>query len=241
MQFTEIGAGGPFTAAEFLAARQAAQDHMLYPPTTLVEVENTHNRGGGLVLDRRRSSSAVCAAAREHGIASYLDGARLWNAAVATRRRPGARSPRRSTSSPSRCRRASARRPARCVAGTRDVIAAAVRYRRMLGGAMRQAGILAAAGLYALEHHLDRLADDHANARADRRGARRDARTSALDLRRCRPTSSSSTSATARPTRATVVERARERGVLVAAFGPRTVRAVTHLDVTARRLRAPKA
>src|SRR5215218_5205295 len=81
VQFTEIGADGRFTADEFLAARNP-RDHLLYPPTTLVEVEDTQNRKGGRVWDRTELER-VGAAAREHGVASYLDGARLLNAAGA--------------------------------------------------------------------------------------------------------------------------------------------------------------
>src|SRR5207253_10225458 len=83
VQFTEIGAGGRFTGGEFVAAVKP-RDHMLYPPTTLVEVENTHNRAGGIVIDQEEAA-CICAAARERRIMSFLDGARLWNAAVASR------------------------------------------------------------------------------------------------------------------------------------------------------------
>src|SRR5262245_17362672 len=81
VQLTEIGAGGVFTREEFLDARKPI-GHPRYPPTTLVEVENTHNRAGGVVFPQSEVER-ICAAAREHGIATYLDGARLWNAAVA--------------------------------------------------------------------------------------------------------------------------------------------------------------
>ena len=82
VQFTEIGERGVFTAEEVLAARKP-RGHPLYAPTTLVEVENTHNRSGGVVVPQREAV-AICAAARAHDIASYLDGSRLWNAAVAS-------------------------------------------------------------------------------------------------------------------------------------------------------------
>src|SRR4051812_41565893 len=81
VQFTEIGAGGRFTAEDFLAALKP-RGHMLYPPTTLVEVENTHNRAGGIVIEQAQAAR-ICAAARDRRIASFLDGAGLWNAAVA--------------------------------------------------------------------------------------------------------------------------------------------------------------
>ena len=135
----------------------------VYPPTTLVEIENTHNRSGGIVFPQDEVVR-VCALARSRGIATFLDGARLWNASVASGMpRPSSR--RRSTWSPSRSRRGSARRAARCSPAPRELIAAATRQRRMLGGAMRQTGFFAAAALHGIEHHRARLADDHANAR----------------------------------------------------------------------------
>jgi threonine aldolase len=101
----------------------------------------------------------------------------------------------------------------------------------MAGGAMRQVGIFGAAGLFALDHHVDRLAEDHANARliADRlAGSRR----VVLDPAAVRTNIIVFGLTDDGPDAATVVSRARERGVLVFAFGPRTVRAVTHLDLT---------
>src|SRR2546430_7722696 len=82
VQFTEIGAHGVFTAAEFGAACKP-RGHVIYPPTTLVEIENTHNRAGGIIFPQG-DAVKVCAAARERGIATYLDGARLWNIAAST-------------------------------------------------------------------------------------------------------------------------------------------------------------
>src|SRR4249919_2802332 len=84
VQFTEIGEGGRFTAREFVTAVKP-REHMLYPPTTLVEVENTHNRAGGIVIDQSETVR-ICTAARERRVTSFLDGARLWNSAVASGR-----------------------------------------------------------------------------------------------------------------------------------------------------------
>ena len=119
------------------------------------------------------------------------------------------------------------------VAARRELLPALVRYRRMSGGAMRQVGIFAAAGLWALDHNLDRLAEDHANARSI---AERLAETPAYAIDPASVQTNIlvwqlSDSATADAP--TIVERARERGVLIFALGPRTFRAVTHLDVTA--------
>ncbi len=170
IQFTEVGTDGRFTADAFLAARNP-RDHLLYPPTTLVEVEDTQNRKGGLVWDRAELER-IGAAAREHGVASYLDGARLLNAAAARGDDPAA------LAAPFDLVSLALSKGLGCpvgsvLAGTRDDVAALVRYRRMLGGAMRQAGVLAAAGLHALDHHVDRLARGPRERARDRRAARR--------------------------------------------------------------------
>jgi threonine aldolase len=117
------------------------------------------------------------------------------------------------------------------LAGSRALIERATRYRRMFGGAMRQAGLLAAAGLYALDHNLGRLADDHANARRFAEALKTNPRVE-LDLATVQTNIIVFHLTPAAPDAATVVERARARGVLLFAFGVRTVRAVTHLDVS---------
>jgi threonine aldolase len=229
VQFTTAGAGGLYTADE-LRAVMKPRGHLLFPPTTLVEVEDTHNRMGGLVWDRSELE-AVAAAAREHGAASYLDGARMLNAAAARGEDPAA------LARPFDLVAIALSKGLGCpggsvLAGGREDIAALTRYRRMLGGAMRQAGVLAAAGLHALEHHVERLPEDHANARAiGERLATVDG--VALDLERLETNIVVYRLGEGLPDAATVVARAKERGVLVMAFAARTVRAVTHLDVTA--------
>jgi len=229
VQFTTAGSGGLYTAAE-LRAVMKPRGHLLFPPTTLVEVEDTHNRMGGLVWDRAELE-AVAAAAREHGAASYLDGARLLNAAAAGDEDPAA------LAAPFDLVSIALSKGLGCpggsvLAGSRDDVAGLTRYRRMLGGAMRQAGVLAAAGLYALDHHVERLPEDHANARAigERLAAVDRVR---LDLDRLETNIVVFRLGEGAPDAATVVARARERDVLVMAFAARTVRAVTHLDVTA--------
>src|SRR6266851_1728842 len=82
VQFSVVGDGGLFTAEQFRAAHKPA-GHVVFPPTTLVALENTHNRGGGVVFSQS-DAMAICAAARDLGAGSYLDGARLFNAATAT-------------------------------------------------------------------------------------------------------------------------------------------------------------
>ncbi|HKZ84160.1 MAG TPA: GntG family PLP-dependent aldolase [Anaerolineae bacterium] len=228
VQFTEIGAKGVFTVAEFLAARKP-RGHIIYPPTALVEVENTHNRAGGVIFPQDEAGR-ICSAAREHGIATYLDGARLWNAAVASGRPPADLAAPFDLVSVALSKGLGAPGGS-LLAGSREVAERAVRYRRMLGGAMRQVGIFAAAGLYALDHNVERLAEDHANARriAERLA---DCRHIVLDPATVQTNILVFDLAAEAPDAPRVVVRARERGVLVFAFGPQTIRAVTHLDVS---------
>ena len=229
VQFTEIGTGGLFGVADFLAALKP-RGHALYPPTTLVEIENTQNRNGGIVFPQA-DVVQICSAARERGIASFLDGARLWNVAVASRR------PLAELAAPFDLVSVALSKGlgapgGSLLAASRELIQSATRYRRMFGGALRQAGIFAAAGIYALEHNVDRLADDHANARVLGERLAKSPRV-ALDLATLQTNILVFRLAADAPDAASVVTQARARGVLIFAFGPRTLRAVTHLDVSA--------
>lgn len=237
VQFTPVGKGALFSVDELRAALKP-RGHIVLPPTGLVAIENTHNLGGGLVWPQHQVE-AICAAAREAAIASYLDGARLFNAAAA-----------------SGLSLAELARPFDLVsvalskglgcpvgsvlAGSAEIIARAVRQRRIFGGAMRQSGILAAAGLYALDHNLSRLPEDHANARciaeclAGLPGV-------SLDLATVRTNIVIFQLGEGLPDAATIAARAKEARVLVSALGPRLVRAVTHLDVTAEQCRLAAA
>jgi len=228
VQFTELGTGGVFTAEEFVAACKP-RDHPIYPPTTLVEVENTHNRAGGVIFPQEQAVR-ICNAARERSIATFLDGARLWNAAIATATPPQQLAAPFDLVAVALSKGLGAPGGS-LLAGRRELIDRAVRQRRMLGGAMRQTGILAAAGLYALDHQMTRLADDHANARciAERLARCRNVR---LDLATVQTNIVVFGLAADAPDAATVVARARQRGVLLFPFGARTIRAVTHLDVS---------
>ncbi len=133
------------------------------PGTALLVLENTHNRAGGYVIPLEVHRE-LFAWTQAHDLKLHLDGARLFNAAVATG--IPAREYAACTDSVTFCLSKGLGCPVGSVlCGTHEFIARARRVRKMLGGGMRQAGILAAAGLYALEHHIDRLAEDHANAR----------------------------------------------------------------------------
>jgi threonine aldolase len=152
---------GRFTAAAVRAGWKPDEAHL--SPTTVVAVENTHNMAGGVLWDMTELR-AVQAAARDLGMALHLDGARLWNAEVAT-------------GVPLRDLAAGFDTVAIClskglgaplgslVASTRARIALCRRFRKMYGGGMRQAGVIAAAALVALEHMVERLAEDHRRAR----------------------------------------------------------------------------
>jgi threonine aldolase len=228
VQFTEIGARGVFTAAQFAAACRA-RGHVVYPPTTLVAIENTHNRAGGVIFPQQEAAR-ICVAARERTIATFLDGARLWNVAVASQIAPSELAAPFDLVAVSLSKGLGAP-VGSLLAGSRRLIEQAVRYRRMAGGAMRQVGILAAAGLHALDQHMARLAEDHASARliAERLAASKRIR---IDLASAKTNILVFDLAPDAPDAPTVVARARERGVLLFDFGPRTLRAVTHLDVT---------
>ena len=235
VQSTFIGAGGIYDADAVRAAIKP-RGHVVFPPTTLLVAENTHNRAGGIIFPADALAASV-EVAREAGLTTYLDGARILNAAVATGAAAESLAAGFDLVSLSLSKGLGA--PVGSVlAGSRELIGRAHRYRRMLGGAMRQAGILAAAGSYALANHVDRLADDHANARllADEllRGddVELDLATVQTNIVVFRLVERQGV-----PDAATFVERCRERGVWLNAFGPRTVRAVTHLDISADQVR----
>lgn len=229
VQFTELGGSrGYFDRDEYLAARNP-RGHELLPPTTLVCFENTHNRAGGVVVPPQ-VVEAVCGAASQDGVTTFLDGARLWNAAVALEIDPSRLAApfdvvwvafSKGLGAPG----------GSMIAGPADVVARARRYRRMLGGAMRQVGIFAAAAAHALDHHMDDLQADHQNARTIA------SILAASDAIEIDPESVQTNVVIFRlaPGAAdpqTVVDRAREAGVGVFAFGD-GIRAVTHRDVTA--------
>ncbi len=157
------GDGGIFTPEQLREYIHPAGDRY-GPRTRLVSVEQTTNMGGGRVwpLDTVRG---VLGVAREHGMNAHLDGARLMNAVVASGVPAADWASGFDTAWLDFTKGLGAPIGA-CLVGSRDLIDEAWRYKQMWGGAMRQAGIVAAAGAYALDHHVERLAEDHANARA---------------------------------------------------------------------------
>lgn len=199
----------------------------------LLCLENTHNRNGGTVWPLEQIAS-VTAAAREHGMRCHLDGARLWNACIASGRTPAEYAAHFDTVSA--CFSKGLGCPAgSAVAGDRETIRRVHRARKLFGGAMRQAGLLAAAAIHALDHHMVRLAEDHANAKllADGLstipGLKRDASqpkgpATNIVFVELEPVG--------RFDGPGLQEALAKSGVLVLAAAPMRVRAVTHLDVT---------
>ena len=197
-----------------------------YPAPSLVCVENTHNGAGGKLTDLSELR-AMRAVADEHGVPLHLDGARLWNASVATG------IPLTELAQPADTVMVAFSKGlgapvGAALAGTHAAIERAWTARKLFGGAMRQSGILAAAALHGVEQHLARLAEDHENARLIARmldgidGASivpPDTNILMIDITRDLPASA-------------VAEQAAREGVLVAEWSPTRIRLVTHLDVS---------
>jgi len=187
--------------------------------TTAVSVENTHNFAGGSVLPLS-DLQALRAWATSTGCAVHLDGARIWNAHIATGTPLAEYGAVADTISV--CLSKGLGAPiGSLMLGTADEVADARIRRKRLGGGMRQVGVLAAAGLYALDHHLDRLAEDHDHARLIAEACGLDPATVptnivVIDV----------------PSAADVVAAAAEQGVRIGAVGPQRVRLLTHLDIT---------
>ena len=161
LQVQTLGQGGTFSADDVRANVAPPDAH--FAQTRVVALENTHNRAGGCVFPLALAKD-VATAAREAGLAVHLDGARLFNAEVATGTPASAWAELCDTVS--FCFSKGLGAPVgSVVCSSRALVGELHRARKLLGGGMRQAGILAAAGLHALEHHVERLADDHANAR----------------------------------------------------------------------------
>jgi threonine aldolase len=204
-------------------------DDVHYVRTRLVWLENTHNRGGGRVHPLE-SIAALRHWARENRLAMHLDGARLMNAVVASGR--PAREWAQHFDTISICYSKGLGAPVgSALAGSAEAIRHARALRKLFGGAMRQAGVIAAAALHALDHHVDRLAEDHAHAQvlADAFEA-----TEGFALE-SGPVETNLVWVKVDPSLGTAAEVAaylRSRGVLVAALGAQVIRACTHLDVS---------
>ena len=215
--------GGHLTAEHVRAA--VAPRAYYKSDVSLVVLENTHNLGGGTV-QRVEEVQAVVAAARECGFRVHVDGARIWNAAVALGVPPKALV--KGVDTVMACLSKGLCAPVGSIlASSRERIEEARGARKLLGGGMRQAGILAAAGLEALDHLVARLADDHANARllAEALGRAKGVRVAPVETNIV-------VAGLEGRTAPDVVASLRDEGVLASAMDGRTLRVVTHRDVS---------
>jgi threonine aldolase len=225
VQFTVAGRGGLFTAKELDEAVSPPSDWA--PRTSLVAIENTHNRAGGRVWPLV-SSRAIALRAHALGLRAHLDGARIWNASVAAGIDVAALCEPFDTVSV--CFSKGLGAPAgSAFCGLPELIREARRLRRRWGGAMRQAGILAAACLHALAHHRKRLTEDHENAATLARSLD-GAPGIALDVA---AVETNLVNVTIEVPAAAVVAHAKAQGLLILASGPNALRMVTHLDISA--------
>ncbi len=201
--------------------------HPKAPRPVVMALENTHNWSGGRVFSVEKIREYVMWA-KGRGLACHLDGARIWNAMIVTGNTAAEHA--RGFDTVSVCFSKGLGAPiGSCLGGSREVIARADRLRHRLGGVWRQAGILAAAALHALEHHVARLADDHARARALAELLARHAIGTPLH-----PIESNIVHFAVHPrfsSAGALVDSARERGVAFFPTGPASARLVTHLDV----------
>lgn len=204
-------------------------DDIHSPASRLVWLENTHNRGGG-TIQSIESVRDICAWAKGQKLARHLDGARLWNAVVATGVPASEWAAHFDTVNV--CFSKGLGAPVgSALAGSKDQIQLARRYRKLFGGAMRQAGFLAAACLYAMDHHIDRLADDHANAQLIG-AAVADVPGFTLTPGRVETNVVWWEVDARHGTAKDVAAKLKAAGVLVAALGERVLRACTHLDAS---------
>ncbi len=219
------GTNGKITAEQVAAAIKPVYDWL--PISKLVVLENTTNKGGGsyYTLDEIRPISQLC---RERGLGIHLDGARLFNALVETGESTQAVGD--AFDSISICLSKGLGAPVgSLLIGKQEFIRQARRVRKVMGGGMRQAGYLAAAGIYALEHHVPRLKDD--NNRAKQIGETLESLSCVVNVR---PVQTNIVIFDVKPpyTAASFLEKLAQRGIKASAFGPQTIRFVTHLDFT---------
>ncbi len=217
---------GVLTAELVRAALPPASPHWVR--VSAIAIENTHNAAGGRIMPAA-TADAIGALAAEIGVPLHLDGARIWNAAAALGVPPERLA--RPARTVSVCFSKGLGAPVgSCLAFPAEARSELWEIRKRLGGGMRQSGILAAAALYALDHNLGRIGEDHANAKRLAEGLRGhpavapltpDTNILMLDLLRERDAAEA------------VIAKLKARGILVTAFGPRRLRVVTHLDVSA--------
>ena len=225
--FGLLGRRGIFDAPQVEAAIRPDDVH--FPVTRLVVIENTHNRGGGTVFPLTRILEVRDVASRR-GLRMHMDGARLWNACITSGIKPSEYAA--PFDSLSVCLSKGLGCPVgSLIAGSKEFIRRAYRFRKMVGGGTRQAGVLAAAGIYALDHHFERLEEDHRKAKKLARGLANiknvtiepeEVETNILYFDISQDGRSAQEIAAAM----------KEKGVLVHPTGKSLIRSVTHMDVS---------
>jgi threonine aldolase len=225
--YTLIGDRGILTADQVRAA--VRPDNVHVPRTALVMLENTHNRGGGTVYPFDTFAD-VANLAKDTGIPLHLDGARIMNASVASGR-PASDYASLSTTTTICFSKGLGAPIGSALAGSAGLIAEARRIRKRLGGGMRQAGVAAAAALYALEHNVERLAEDHDNAKLFAEGIS-DLPPFELDPTTVETNIIMIPLSDGAPHAMELQKKAEKVGVRIIAITPASMRAVTHLDVT---------
>ena len=221
------GVRGILDASQIEEAIRPDDHH--FPVTRLVCLENTHNRGGGSIYPLEKISE-IYRLANSKGLLLHLDGARLWNASMATGIKPEEYA--QWADSVSVCLSKGLGAPiGSLVAGSKSFIDRVHRFRKMFGGGMRQAGIIAAAGIYALDHHIERLKDDHQNARRLAVGLK-EFKGVSIDPKHVETNIVIFDVSNTGMTGAQVSEAMKKEGVLIHAFSRTQIRLVTHLDIT---------
>jgi len=220
------GKRGVLTAQQILDHIRPEDIHV--PPTTLICLENTHNRAGGTIYPLEEIKK-IRGATKPFGIKIHLDGARLWNATIATGIPLDEYA--RHFDSVSVCLSKGLGAPiGSVISGTSDFIQITRRNRKMFGGGMRQVGIIAAAGIYAIENNFNRLIEDHRNAKALALGLSKIPKVS-VDLESVQTNIVVTDIKESGMGVAETLEKLREKGVLAVPFGKTKIRCVTHLDV----------
>jgi len=205
-----------------------SEDHH-FPITRLICLENTHNRGGGSIYPIEKMVE-IYRLAQSKGLLVHLDGARLWNASVATGIKPHEYT--QWADSVSVCLSKGLGAPiGSLVAGSKTFIDRVHRFRKMFGGGMRQVGIIAAAGIYALDHHLERLKEDHQNAKRLALGLK-ELKGVSIDPEQVETNIIILSMADPGMTAPQMAEAMKRNGVLIHPISKTQIRLVTHLDVS---------
>jgi threonine aldolase len=219
------GNRGVFTTDDIRQHLRPLDPH--FPPTKLICIENTHNRGGGHIFPLQTIND-IAVLCREHSLKLHMDGARLWNACVATGISEADYA--QAFDTVSVCFSKGLGAPVgSALVGSRSQMQRARRFRKQFGGAMRQAGIIAAGALYALDHHRKRLSEDHAHAQLLAQGL------SELEEIGIHPSTVETNIVIFKTLTCSAADFAQslaKKGIAVLATGPNSIRAVTHLMIS---------